>query len=155
MECIIFKQEKPITVTMLGLLLIFISIFSSTSLVHFSFLLGLSLLLLGYKVSYRIASDYNNKKIVSLFGIPLIISKLEIINPDYISIFGANYSKRNDWGPVSALGTNSNADKIVVRLFKGSENFTVYKSSKYEKSKDLAVQLSEMLKVELIDKVKN
>ncbi len=153
MKQINFKQEKPTTVVILGVLLVLFSIFSANDLKSFIFLLSIGLLLLGYRVSFKIAKDYNNKKVFSIFKVPLIITKLNILFPDYISLFGANFSKRNDWGTVSAIGTNSNADKIVIRLFKGSEKFTVYKSNKYEKSKELAEQLSRMLKVELVDNV--
>ncbi len=155
MTQVIFKQDKPTTVIMLGVLLVLLSIISTSSLVDFIFLFLIALLLLGYRVSYRISKDYNNKKIISLFWIPLIIMKLDIIYPDYISVFGANFSKRNDWGPVSAIGTNSNADKFVVRLFKESEKFTLFKTGKYEEARYLARQLSGVLEVELVDKIDN
>ena len=148
-------QDKPMTIIMLGALLVLLSIISTTGIIDFIFLFSIALLLLGYRVSYKITKNYNNKRTISFFGLAIITTKLEIIYPDYISVFGANFSKRNDWGPVAAIGTNSNADKIVVRIFKGNESFTLFKSSKYKASKDLANQLSEMLKVELVDNVKN
>lgn len=152
---IIFKQDKPITVIMLGVLLVILSFVSSTSIGGFIVLFSIALLLLGYRISYIISKDYNNKKVISFFGLPIITSKLEVLFPDYISVFGANFSKRNDWGPVSAIGTNLNADKIVVRLFKENENFTLFKSGKYEEAINLARQLSDMLKVELVDKIRS
>lgn len=155
MKHIIFKQDKPTTVIMLGALLLLLSLLSTNGLISFIFLFSIALLLLGYRVSYKINKDYNNKKIISLFGIQLITTKLNILFPDYISLFGANFSKRNDWGPIAAIGTNSNADKIAIKFFKGSEKFTVYKSNKYEKTNEFAKQLSEMLRVELVDNVKD
>ena len=155
MTKIIFKQDKPTTVVMMGVLLVLLSIISTSSIVDFIFLFSIALLLLGYRVSYKILKDYNNKKTISFLGIPIINTTLDIIYPDYISVFGANFSKRNDWGPIASLGTNSNADKIVIRLFKENEKFTLFKSGKYEVTKKLAIQLSEMLKVELVDNVSN
>ncbi|AOW21119.1 hypothetical protein [Urechidicola croceus] len=154
-KSISFKQDKPVTSIIIGLMLITLAIFSSTVLSQFIIMSLIGVLLLGYKFSYIISEDFKNKKVFSIFGIPIFKSKLELDFPEYISLFGANYSKRNDWGPVAAIGTNSNVDKIAIKLFKGNKNVTVFKSEKYEVSKNLADELSEMLKVELVDNVKN
>ena len=82
MTKIIFKQDKPTTVIMMGVLLVLLSIISTSSIVDFIFLFSVALLLLGYRVSYKILKDYNNKKTISFLGIPIITTKLDIIYPD-------------------------------------------------------------------------
>lgn len=154
MKYLKLKQEKPITVTMLGVLLMGLGLFSFTTLIQFLVLNMLGIIVLGYRISYRITKEFMNTKEFSLLGIKLWSSKLSIQFPEYISVFGANYSKSNDWGPVSALGTQSETDKVVVTLFSANEKFTVYRSGKYEKSKHIAEQLSTLLDVELVDHLK-
>ena len=149
-----FKQEKPITVVMLAALLFFLSLVSANELLEFIILFSIALLLIGYKISYIIKEDFNNKKEYSFFCIPIFKSILKLDFPEYISLFGANYSKRNEWGPVAAIGTNSNADKIAINLFNGNKKVTLFTSGKYEVSKKLAEELREVLNVELIDNVK-
>ncbi len=149
-----FKQEKPITVIMMAALLFFLSILSIGEFSSFIGVFLLALVLTGYKISYDITEDFNAKKVVSFFNIPIFQSPLNLDFPDYISLFGANYSKSNEWGPVAAIGTKSNADKIAIKLFNGKTNFTLFKSSNYKVSKQLAEELRDLLNVELIDNVK-
>ena len=154
MNHIKLTQEKPITVKMLATLLVGLAIFSSTTTTQLIVLLTLGILLFGYKISYKISKDFNNKKEFSIFGITLYGSRLEIEFPTYISIYSANQTKENNWGPISALGTSSNEDKVVIRLFSNNENHAVYKSKRYEKAKVIAKNLSDLLEIELIDQIK-
>lgn len=149
----LFLQEKPIKAKILGIVLIVFSFFTLDILSQFISLILLGSLILGYSVNYKITKDFKNKKIISLFGLPIIKTNLNIQYPEYISIFGASFSQENQWGPVAALGTSSKSDKIVIRLFKDHDRFTLLKSNNYEVAKEKATKLSEMLEVNLVDNV--
>lgn len=139
---------------MLGLLLVVLALIGSTNLVQFIVLMLMGISLLGYTFVYRISEEFKNKKEFTIFGITLFSSTLKMEFPEYISLFGANFSKTNEWGPVSAMGTESNAEKYVIRCFTGIEKTTLYTSAKYVKAKEKAEQLSQLLKVELVDQIK-
>lgn len=148
-----FKQKKPVKAVIFGLLFLLISILGSTGIVQFVVLLIVGLILLGYRITYRINKDFRNYKIISIFGISLLKLNLILAFPDYISIFGANFSRSNDFGPVAALGTQHKSDEIVIRFFNGSENNTIFMSDNYNLVKEKANALHEMLGVELVDNV--
>lgn len=155
MNSIDFKQNKPLKVTLLSVLFIMVAIIGNTVLSQFIILLSTGILLLGYRVTYRIHKNFKNQKIISLFGIPLLKMKMDIPFPEYISLFEGSFSIGNNWGPIASLGTSSKSEKIVIRLFSGIEKVTLFKSNNYKKAQNLAIELHQMLDVELIDKVKS
>ncbi|SHI48858.1 hypothetical protein [Pseudozobellia thermophila] len=152
------KQEKPFTVKILGgfLLLLVAFLVGSGHGMPLSQLLtmgGLGLLLLGYSVSYEIYSDYNNKRCFKLFGLPLFKSDLKIEFPDYISLFSARVGKGSDWGPIAAMGGSAGSQRYTVRMFRGRQHFTLYRSSKLEKAQEKSEALASLLKVPVKEKI--
>jgi len=83
------------------------------------------------------------------FGYPVLQLKLNIIYPEYVSIFSGNFSVDNNWSTVSALGTKERHSKNAVRFFSGNKYSTVYISLSFNDAEEIALQLSEMLEVEL------
>lgn len=152
MKELCFKQEKPITVKIMGSLLLVVGLINYSDLVGSLIVLFLSLVLLGYSISYKRTKEYCNYKQYSFFGKVVFKRKIDILFPKYISLFGSSLSKPNDWGPVFALGTRSNGDRFVIRLFNEEENFTIYTSDNLIKTRKMAFELSELSVVELVDK---
>ncbi|NAS31604.1 hypothetical protein GTQ40_11525 [Flavobacteriaceae bacterium R38] len=114
----------------------------------------LGVLIVAFGSHYIITSDYNNKHCYSFFGITFLKKRLEIIYPDYISIFTINEKRSNEYGPVSALGSISKDAFFFLRIFKENKHFTLYKSNDYHKVLSKGNELKAMLKIELIDKIK-
>jgi len=152
MKKLCFKQEKPITVKIMGSLLFVFGIINYSDLVGSLLVVFLSLVLLGYSISFKITKGYCNYKRFSLFGIVVFKKRIDILFPKYISLFGSSFSKSNDWGPISALGTNSSSDGFAIRLFNEEDNFILYRSNNLIKIRKMAYELSELLVVELVDK---
>ena len=153
MKDLYFKQEKPITVKIMGSLFFVFGCIQYSDLPGSVLFLSLSLILFGYGVSFKITKDFINYKCFTFFGIILFKTKLDIVLPDYISLFAANFSKPNDWSTVSALGSRSNSERFVIRFFNKNETFTVFTSTNKIKTRNKAIVLSEMLDVELLDKI--
>ena len=117
-------------------------------------LLTMGILLIGFRSYYIISSEFKNKIGYSFFGLTFFKGKLNILSPDYISLFSINQKRSNEYGPVSALGSISKDSFFIIRLFKENKHFTIYKSKDYTEVRTKAVELSNMLNVELIDKIK-
>lgn len=79
----------------------------------------------------------------------LIKLKLDVIHPEYISVFAASYKKGSEWGPVAALGNENREKDYVIRLFKGRKHFTVYKAKSLSEARNKGAELAELLQVEL------
>ncbi len=154
MESLFFKQEKALTVKILGialLILSFINLITNANKLNQTttmLLIGL-LLLLSYSISYEIKKDYENKKHIKVFGFSIIKLNLEIIFPHYITIFSAQYKQETNWGFVAALGNEAKKGTFVIRLFKGNKHFTIYKKNELEVVKTKAYELSEFLNINL------
>ena len=136
----------------LGSLLLIFGLINYSDLTVSVIVVSLSLVLLGYSVSYKITKEYCNYKQFSFFGIVVFKRRLEILSPRYISLYGSSFSKSNDWGPVSALGTKSNWYGFVIRIFNKEDSFAIYRSNNLIRTRKLAFELSELLVVELVDK---
>lgn len=153
---IYFKQSKPLTVKMLGaiiLVLVFFFIYDGIAPLNQIVVMSIiGILLIGYSFSYEFRNDYNNKKHFQLFGISFFKFKLEVFFPDYISVFSASFKKGSDWGPVAALGNDNKEKSYVVRLFKGNKHFTVCQGNSLTVAKAQASKLSNLLKVKTIVK---
>lgn len=148
-----FKQLKPTTVTVLGVFLLIIlgmvMFTNSGTLDQYIVLSGLSIVVLGYSISYEITKDFKNKKHYKLFGQTLFRQKLQCIYPEYITVFSASFKQGAEWGSVAALGKERGERLFVIRLFKGNRHFTIFKTKSLEKATTMAVELCELLSVEL------
>ena len=148
-----FKQKKPLTVIILGalmLLLVVYLIFNNSGPLNQKVILGiLSIVLIGYSVSFEIGSDFINYRHLKIFGITLFKSKLNISFPDYLIVFSAKYKQGAEWGSVAAMGKQRGGDNYVVRLFKGNKHFTVFRTNSLEVAKTRATELSELLNIEI------
>lgn len=153
-KTLFFKQSKPLTVKILGavfLILVGSLVYEGVAPLNQIIIMSiLGMVLLGYSISYEFRSDYTNKKYFQLFGITVFKQKLDVIFPDYITVFSASYKQGSEWGPVAALGKETKEGSYVVRLFKGNKHFTVCKSNSLGSAKNKASRLAELLKVELV-----
>lgn len=149
-----FKQPKPITAYMLGSLLLVVafSLLNGNNTVwsQIVILMSTALILFGYTISYEITSDFKNKRHFKLFGLTLFKNRLDIAFPDYITIFAVNFKRVSEWGPVAAMGKKRSGDAIVIRLFKGNEYFTVFRTKSIEVAREKATELSHLLAVEIV-----
>jgi len=72
---IVFKQTKPLTVKILGVflfcVLILLIVNYNPPLSQLIVMGLLSILLIGYSVSFEIHKDYSNKKVLRVFGIQI------------------------------------------------------------------------------------
>lgn len=147
-----FKQSKPLTVIILGVILLIlatITIYEDvTKLEQIITMFCLGLILLGYSVSFEINENYNNKKHFKLFGITTFKSKLELFIPDYVTVFSSTSVKNTEWGPVAAMGSQTKDQSYVVRIFKGHQHFTLWSTKSYNLAKSKAEDLGNLLKIE-------
>lgn len=151
----ILKQKKPLKIKILSFLMFFmvVSLLLRTehSWAQILFLLTIASILLGYSISYQISKNFKNVKRIKLFGLTIWRSELVLDYPEYISVFSTSFKQNNEWGTVSALGTKSRNDAVVIRFFKENRNFTVYQTNSYEKAVDIANELGQLLDVEVYD----
>ncbi len=155
MESVVLDQQKPLKIKILGglLFLVFLQIifFLEVAIYKQVFLFLLALLLSAYSIKYEIKADFNNKKHICFFGISVLKLSLHTKYPSYISIFSTSYADRNEWGAIGAIGRKNTKDTIVIRFFKDSEKFTVYKTNDYSTSLSYATKLAELLDVSIFD----
>lgn len=153
MSSIIFKQTKPLTVVILGYFLAFIFllfvVFHKPPLSQLLILFLLAFVLIGYSIRFEIESNYLNTKLFSLFGFVIFKQKLIIIFPEYIVLMPSTFSSSSDWGSVAALGKGKSNSFYVIRLFKGRDNFILYKSASLSIAKQKAEALSTLIGVPL------
>jgi len=94
-EAMHFKQSKPLTVKMLGVVtLLFIGCIvyaGSPPLRQIITMSAIGILLVGYSISYEIKADFNNKMHLKLFGITVFKHSLDLIFPEYITVFSARF----------------------------------------------------------------
>ncbi len=158
MKSISLKQPKPLKVKILGALILalipFALVNNENPFFQIVTMAILSIILLGYTVSYQIKKDFDNYKHITLFGLTVWKQKLDIDFPEYISVFSASYKQDNEWGTVSALGTRIENKLMVIRFFCQQKHFTVLKINNYNKAIDKANELGEMLNVKIYDATK-
>ncbi|MEO9893536.1 hypothetical protein [Aurantibacter sp.] len=148
-----FRQKKPIIAPILGAMFILICLIDfigeKTDYTKILVLVIFAVLLFGYTVSYEITKEYVNFRHFKLFGFTLLKSKLNIVFPDYISVFSAKYKRSAEWGPVAAMGKEQSGDSLVIQLFAGKKHFTIYRTNSLKKAKGKAAELSDLLRVKL------
>ena len=127
---------------------------SETLLSKFLFLF-IALVILGTSVYYKITSEFDNKRIYMVFGVPMFKMKLDVVYPDYISIAPGKFKSDNEYSSVAALGTEEKYDMFALRFFKDNKNDKVYMSSSYEDVLEKAQWLSNVLNTEIYDATKN
>ena len=148
-----FKQKKPLTVIILGIVLFILGglvlVDNGNELTPPITMFSIGVILLGYSVSFEIRETLNHKRHFKLFGVTIYMSSLEFFAPEYIVVFSATYSKSSEWGPVSALGKENKENIFVIRFFKGSQKFTLWRTNSFELAKTRATNLGELLNVEV------
>ncbi len=158
MEKMLFKQPKPQKILILGVLILVFAFYvmlnkeSPWSQIITMVLIGL--VLFGYSVSYEITKNFKSYKHFKMLGLIIWKQRITLDRPDYISVFSASFKQDNEWGTVSALGTKTRNNAIVIRLFKGNKYFTVYKTYRYENAIEKAQKLGALLGVEVYDATK-
>ncbi len=158
MKKVFCKQEKPLKGKIVSFVFLFFTIMlfvteTELLLIKLLFLL-VSLFLVGYSISYEFSSGFNNYKVVSVFRIVLLKSKLDVEYPDYISVFPISSSIDNEWGAIAAIGTKERQERFAIRFFKENKHFTVYRARDYEKAIKKANEIQKVLNVEIYDATK-
>ena len=152
-----FNQKKALTVRILGVVILVLLAYLwfnvSLPISQIVVMFSLGIFLVGYSVAYEFNNDFKNKKHLKLFGVTLFKVSLDVLFPEYISVFSASFKKGADWGSVAAIGKENKENDYVIRLFKGRKHFTVYKTKSQEEARDKATALATLLKVELVLKV--
>lgn len=150
---IFFKQKKPLTVLILGVLIflfvVYLILNNSGPLNQRVILSILSVLLIGYSVSFEIRKDFGNYKHIKMFGITVFKSKLNIPYPEYLIVFSAKYKQGAEWGSVAAMGKQRGGDNFVIRCFTGNKHFTLFRTKSLEVAKERATGLSNFLGIEI------
>ena len=152
-----FEQSKPLTVKILGIMILLMTVFivwsNTPSTSQLIAMPTIGILLLSYSISYEIKADFENRKHFKLFGTTVFIQRLELLFPDYISVFSARFKQGVDMGPVAAIGRINRDDAFVIRMFKGNRYFTVFKTNNLELATRRADVLGALLNVEVKKKV--
>jgi len=155
MNTLFFKQQKPSKVKILAVLILMLDgylLFKSYSTIsQMLILFAIAIILLGYSVSYEIRKNFDVFKHLKFLGITIYKAKEDLAFPEYISVFSALFKQDNEWGSVSALGTQEKHSSFVIRLFNGNSKFTLFKTNNYQKAIVRANELSELLGVEVYD----
>ncbi|WP_299435873.1 hypothetical protein [uncultured Aquimarina sp.] len=153
-----FTQEKPFKVKILGVLIFviigYLLIKGDSSLSQVLILLSIGITLLGYSISYEVKKGFDVYRHFMFLGGTIYKAKTDLDFPEYISVFSASFKQDNEWGTVSALGTQAKQNSFVIRLFNGNNRFTLFKTSNYQNAIGKANQLSELLGVEIHDATK-
>lgn len=152
-DSLFFKQKKPLTIVILGVLMLLLVvnlILNDSGPLNQKVILSiLSVLLLGYSISFEVRKDFVNYKHVKLFGFTVFKSKLKIAYPDYLIVFSSKYKQSAEWGSVAAMGKERGGEHFVIRCFKGNKHFTLYRTKSLEVAKERATQLSNLIGVEI------
>ena len=153
MKSLYFKQSKPLTVTILGIvilvLLVFLTIEDRVAWSQIFIMSLIGFVLLGYSVSYEIKENLDHKIHFKLYGVSLFSQKLEVILPEYIIVFSALFKKDSEWGPVAALGSKSKGGTYVIRFFTGNRHFTIWKTKNLDLANTRAKEVGELLNTEV------
>lgn len=148
-----FKQQKPLTVKILGGLLFLLGcivlVEDKFEITQVVIMFGLSLFLLGYSASFEIRDNLDHKRHFKLFGITLFKQKLDVFFPEYIVVFSTRTTKSSEWGPVSAMGNTNKGSSFVIRCFKGNEKFNLWRTSSAELAQSKTEELGKLLDVEI------
>jgi len=125
----------------IGILLLF-SLTTSIMAMNFSLLFfiksGVILYCLAYTKAYIFNKKNNDKELYLFFGITVLSKDLIFKKPEYISVFKPK-----------------NERSFYIKLFKDNINLEVYKSRNYKKVINKATCLSEIINIELYNKLEN
>ena len=81
---------------------------------------------------------------------------MDLIYPEYISLFGQTFSSNNDFSTVSALGSTAEFDFYVIRFFgERNKNDIIFKSKNKEEVLSKGKQLANLFNVELVNKLED
>lgn len=151
MESIKFRETKNTKAKFLGIVIL---VFGLLVLIIepiglFIFLIGFLILTINTEI--EVFKNFENKYNITLFS-----KNIELISPDYISLFSQSFSRSNDFSTVSALGTKSSYDFHVIHFFdENNRNEIIFKSKNKSEVLEKGIQLAELLNVELLNKLEN
>jgi len=159
MNAVKLNQTKPQQTTLSGYVLLVLTpvlwYFNENTLTKVGIFFIIGLVLIGYTVTYEIRNNFENFKIISLFGFPVWRQRLTLFKPEYISVFSASFKKDNEWGAVAAIGGETKIKNVVVKFFEGRKNEIVFKSNDYTEALEKATELGLLLNVRVHDAIKN
>jgi len=154
MKSVFFKQTKPLTVKILGILfLLFVVLLvldGKAGVTPIVIMCAIDLVLLGYSISFEIKENLEHKRHLRLLGKSLFTLNLDILSPEYVSVFSARLKKDADWGPIAAMGSQSKNGTYVIRFFKGNRHFTVWKTKSYELAMTRAGEVAKLFNVDVL-----
>lgn len=172
MESIKFREYKNPKIYLFGFIFISISVIAlilsiyslvisieikkigSFILVFLVFLI--SIIVTFFKSEIEIFKSFQNKYNITLFSKTIISIDKEIIKPDYISLFGQSFSGSNEYGLITSLGSDYTVDFYVIRFFdENNRNEIIFKSKHKAEVLEKGTQLTELLNVELVNKLEH
>lgn len=157
MKSVKFKQFKNPKSNYLGVgFILFGLVASFENIIIGPLVLIAGLIFLGLNFEIEIFKDFNNKLNINLFKTKIFSLNKELINPDYISLFGQSFNHSNDFGSVSSLGSNTSFDFYVIRFFdEMNRNEIIFKSKNRDEVLIKGSELSILLNVELVNKLED
>jgi len=154
MKSIKFKEYKNTKAKYIGIGLLLFSLFIMTQELSGIILTVIGLLILGVNTEIEVFKNFDNKLNITLFNAKLFSIKKDLIYPEYISLFAQSFSSSNEFSTVSALGSTAEFDFYVIRFFgERNRNDIVFKSKNKKEVLEKGKQLSDFLKVELVNKL--
>ncbi len=156
MKSIKFKEYKNTKAKYIGIGLLVFSLFIMTQELSGIILTVIGILILGINTEIEVFKSFENKLNIIFFNMKLFSIKKELIYPEYISLFGQSFSSSNEFSTVSALGSTAEFDFYVIRFFdENNRNDIIFKSKNKEDVLIKGCELSNMLAVELINKLED
>lgn len=153
MSKLVFKEKLPLKARIIGGFLTLFGLISWSQPDAFFTLIVLGIIILVFQINKEIHSDFQNIIKYKIGPIPVFSKKWKIIYPDYISLFKTNTSTKHEWGPVAAMGKESNNIKYHIRFFSKNEWVNIHTTTKKNEALRVGEQLKSLLQVELINKL--
>ena len=157
MKSILLNQEKTIKQKLFGGVFLLCSILvfisgASYFLVLFFILIGL--FFFGFNMKIKIENPFeNSERQFCVFNFKIVSSKLNFPYPDYISVFSTTLKGSNEYGAISAMGSTSKHDKIVLKLFSDNKNISIYSGESYEEALNRAHFIKDILNIDLYNPI--
>ncbi len=118
---------------------------------YYLFLLLLPALILFGGYSFQFNKNLQHKVLITVFGVVIFKYRKSFIQPDYISLFHQSFKETSDF-EVLAFGEDK-WKSYTIKFFNSNKNEVVFVSDNREKVLNFGKQLSELLNVELYNKI--
>ncbi len=151
MDYVIVEESETNRVRVFSVITIFVYAVLAILIAQLSLVIGISvfcigLFLVGFSEAYKITKEFENYKLFFFFGKVIWKTRLTIEFPDYISVFHATFSTKDEEG-----NTDGTLKKWVLRFFTENRYFTVLEDETYDIVLNKANELSNLLGVDIYD----